>query len=252
MTLYFDVETSPLGLIGWGVGKQRLSPENITKERQVMVVSYAFNESPIRHLKFDMSKYLRPGRDNDGDKALLTKFATLAEKADLIVAHNGDGFDIPVIKARMIKHKLRPLQLMFIDDTYKQSKKFGFSCRKLGYLGEYLGLGQKHDLGQNFRMWKRIFMGSRKDLQDACTYCDQDVKLLREVHQRLAPYTKSNYNHAAQTGNLICPSCGSNNIRKDGTRRTITSTFQRIRCNGCGHVSQLSMSALTKLQAGRK
>lgn len=248
--LFVDIETAPLLAYTWNVGKTHLSPENIAKERQVICICYKFSDSNIVHsLSFNIGMYDLGRRDDNADKEMLKKFTAIAKKADLVVAHNGVRFDFAILTSRLVKHKIKPLDIKLVDDSYLQSKRIGFSSRKLGYLGAYLDIGQKHDYGQNYRMWVRICRGSRADLRKMITYCKQDVTLLEKVYQRLLPYVKSSYNYTVEAEDFVCSGCGSHNLIKNGIRKRLSGVKQRFLCTKCGKSTEFTEKNLTKLQA---
>ena len=57
----------------------------------------------------------------------------------MIVAHNGDRFDIPWINTRCLYHRLDPLPKVKILDTYKECKNaFYLNSNRLDYVSQYI------------------------------------------------------------------------------------------------------------------
>ena len=106
-------------------------------------------------------------------------------EADMIVAHNGDNFDLKWIKTRALIHGLK----MLIDypqfDTLKVArKKFNFQSNKLDYISKVLGHAGK--ISTNIDLWKKIILkDDKKALQEMLTYCDEDVIQLEHVFKVL-------------------------------------------------------------------
>jgi DNA polymerase elongation subunit (family B) len=178
--LFFDIETSPNIVFSWRVGnKINLTPDNIIEERAIICISYKWEgEDKVYSLKWD----------NGDDKDMLAKFAKIMDSADVVIGQNSDRFDIKWVRARCIYHQI-PLSAKFNSlDTLKMAKAgFNFNSNKLDYMGQYLGVGQKIHTG--YDLWKRICLHNDKEaLQDMITYCEQDVRLLEEVYNKLQDY----------------------------------------------------------------
>ena len=90
--LFYDIETSPNEGYFWKIGKVYLSAGNIKRERQIICISWAWE---------DQNKVHRVDWGDDAcDKKILETFLPVLEKADEIVAHYGTGFDIKWIRGR--------------------------------------------------------------------------------------------------------------------------------------------------------
>ena len=73
---------------------------------------------------------------------------------DIIVAHNGDNFDIKKIMTRFAIHWLHVDRRIKSIDTYKIAKReFWATSNKLDYLCRMFGLNVKTDTGW-FQLWK--------------------------------------------------------------------------------------------------
>ena len=97
--LIYDIETSPnLGWF-WRAGyKQNIQPNQIIKERAIICVSYKWQgEDEVYNLNWDK---------NQCDYFLIQQFIEVLNEADLIVAHNGDNFDLKWLKTRALIHNL--------------------------------------------------------------------------------------------------------------------------------------------------
>ena len=235
--LYFDIETTIAIFAGFHLGKQHVNHTQILKRPQVMCISWAWNDEPVKHSTFDMKKYDLHKKDDDADYELLRKFSLEYAKADLIVGQNSVFYDVPWLRSRIIKHKLPPLPEILHDDTYLQTKKsVKHISHKLDDVGDFLGYGGKADHGNGMEWWIRISYGDKKLLKEMLVYCDDDVEKLRKIYKHQLPYVKSKLNLAAFLGDTCCPSptCGSKDIVKDGFRRTQAGKFQRYVCNTCG------------------
>jgi DNA polymerase elongation subunit (family B) len=108
--LFFDIETSPNVGFFWRPGHRiSLSHENIIHERQIITVAWKWQgQKTVHHLAWDKDQ---------NDKTLVTRFLKQMERADEIVAHFGDGFDIPWMRARALINGFRTLPVYKTVDT---------------------------------------------------------------------------------------------------------------------------------------
>ena len=68
------------------------------------------------------------------------------DEADVVIAHNGDKFDMRKANARF-GHYEPPMPVQQVDTLKVARKYFKFESNKLGDLGEHLGLGNKEVTG---------------------------------------------------------------------------------------------------------
>jgi len=246
--LFYDLEVSPNLVYTWRTGyKLNISHANIVKERAVICISYKWeHDEEVKTLTWD----------NGCDKKLLKKFLKVAKRADELVAHNGDRFDIKWFNTRCIKHGLSGTGDWKTIDTLKIAKnKFLFNSNSLEYIGRFL-LGEgKHDHG-GFDTWVAIMQGCPLALEQMVGYCEQDVRLLERVYHKLAPYTPPKTHvgvlaEATATAMLpvrkwACQHCGSYSVYLSKTRTTGRGTVQRqMLCKSCKRYYTISNLAYT-------
>ena len=83
---------------------------------------------------------------SDEDKR--TKREKELDKADEIIAHNGDRFDIKWIRTRAVYHGLQMKHTYNSIDTLKVAKKYlNLPSNKLAEICSYYGLEAKRDAG---------------------------------------------------------------------------------------------------------
>ena len=244
--LIFDIETSPMKAYVWNRWHTNVYLEQTISEWFCIAWSAKWlysNEvigevvTPIEALKED-------------DSRIMKKLYELISQADIIVAHNGDKFDIPKINSRFISLGLPPYKPVFSIDTLKVAKKqFGFSSNKLDALAEYFGI--PHKLETSFDLWKRCLNGDVKSLQYMLEYNKMDVKILEEVYLRLRPWIKGHPNMANvyNEDELNCSACGSDKLELLPNQYYYTSVgqYQLYRCKECGALSR-GRKALNKIK----
>ena len=227
--LFFDIETSPNVVFSWRVGyKISIDYENILKERAIICIGYKWEgEKEVHALHWDR---------NGNDRAMLKKFVPILESADEVVAHFGDKFDLPWIRARAAYHGIAVSPFIKSIDTKAQSaRKFYFNSNRLDYLAQFLGLGKK--IETDFKLWKDVVAGNRKALAKMVEYCKHDVALLEEVFLRLEDYhpAKTHAGVLAGLGKISCVKCKSYRTQKRGLRVTVQGwRHQIMHCRDCG------------------
>ncbi|MGH7867674.1 MAG: hypothetical protein ACREP9_08610 [Candidatus Dormibacteraceae bacterium] len=79
------------------------------------------------------------------------------------MAHNGDYFDIPWVKGRLLFHGLPPMRpIPTIDTKALASRHFYLNSNRLDYLGQYLGVGKK--IKTDYDLWLDCMNGDEKAL----------------------------------------------------------------------------------------
>jgi DNA polymerase elongation subunit (family B) len=152
--LFYDIETSPnLGYV-W----QKWETDVIQFHTEWEILSFAYKFQGDKSVKCVTRKDFL----DKTDKSLVKKLQEVMDSADIIVAHNGDQFDIKKSTARMIFHGLGPTKIIKSIDTKKIAKKyFAFNSNSLNDLGEYLGLGKKVKTG-GFELWLGCMSGDKR------------------------------------------------------------------------------------------
>lgn len=214
--LFMDCETSPNVGYFWRAGFDlRIDYDNIVEERAIICICWKWeHEKEVHYLTWDRRK---------NDKAMLQKFSAVIAKADEVVGHNGDRFDIPWFRTRCLFHRIPAFPKYVSVDTLKKARGgFTFNSNKLDYIGQYLGVGKKRDTG-GFGLWKDVMAGDEKALADMVKYCQQDVKLLEAVYQRMQSYFPHRTHDAIMGGTYKhhCPICGSDDTKRN--KRTVTA-----------------------------
>lgn len=233
--LYMDIETAPLLAYIWSPADDYVNHDRLIHDSWILTWSAKWaHESKVRTGVVTPSEALM-----QDDTRLLVDLADLLRSADIVVAHNGDKFDIPVINGRLVQLGLKPLgPIKTIDTLTLARKSFKIAYKNLDYLGEILGLGRKLKTG--FELWKRAYHGDPKALKAMSKYNVQDVLLLEKVFDAMKPYVKglTRLVEADYDGEYACPTCGSHDLTRRGFHRTNAGTYQRYVCNDCGRYSK--------------
>ena len=231
-TLIIDIETSPIMGKVWSLWKQNVSLDQIEEDWYIM--SYS-----AKWLHDDDIMY-NDCRDNIGDDTeLLVDLYSLLNEADIVVAHNGDKFDVPKINARLILNGFKPPSPYKTIDTVKVAKKhFGFTSNKLAYLTGELCEDQKLDHAKfaGWKLWNECMEGNEEAWDEMMEYNMMDVISLEELYLKFLPWTSTHPNVTADHfgTEMCCPKCASTDLYKRGFYYTNKGKYQRYRCNDCG------------------
>jgi len=231
--LVFDIETTPnLGYV-WGKWQQDV----IEYQSEWTMLCFAYKW-------LGEKKTIAVGQNKFSEEILVRRLHSLFEEADIIIAHNGNSFDVKMCNAKFIEFGLDPPSFYKSIDTKLVAKKyFRFNSNKLDDLGRILGLGRKIQTG-GFELWKGCMEGNRAAWAKMLKYNTQDVLLLEKVYLKLRPWIDNHPAINLLVDNLVdgCPKCGGE-LHKRGTRKyNKTTVVQRYKCTKCGGWSQARKS----------
>lgn len=243
--LIFDIETSPLKAYIWqhSVWKANVGEDQVLSEWFMLCWSAKW--------LFDgriMSDRLT-GREakDENDGRIVRSLWKLLDEADIVIAHNGDRFDVPNMNTRFIVNNLPPTSpYQTIDTVSVARRQFGFTHNNLNALARVFGFKAKLDT--NFDLWKRCVDGDENSLRRMEAYNRGDVELLEEVYMKIRPWIHSHPNLGLYTesNEPICTNCGSHNITKtDKFYYTQTGKYELYKCS-CGAYIRVRTSALSK------
>ena len=161
------------------------------------------------------------------DYYVVSEIMKVVEKADIVVAHNLFGFDLPMLQARILLNGLKPLSDVKGIDTLRVAKRnFKLPYNNLNYLAKSFGLGEKTENPKG--LWRDCFEGSEKAMRQMAKYNAQDVLLLEGVFKKLLPFVK----FPIIKKDIRCqnPACGSDRVQMRGTK----NGKRQFSCNDCG------------------
>lgn len=248
LVLFYDVETTPIRAYVWKTGKQFVSHDHIVKGDRTKIICIAYkweHEKRTRCLVFDI-------KTQNCDK-IIEEFSKIVEKADVAIAHNGDGFDVKQINTQRLMARKPPICWPTTEDSLKQLRQiFYFPSFRLDYIAKTLLNHGKSPMA--FQDWVDIVEHrSKKALRKMVKYCKRDVDILAEAYGEVKPFLKPKVNRALITKE-DCDQCGSSHAHSRGTVTQSGGVFKRFQCQNCGHVYKSSKAIITreKLQEMRK
>ncbi len=217
--LIFDIETSPNTSYTW----EKYQQDVIAFEKEREIICFAYKWLGEKEVKVYSS-------GTTSHRKLITTLHSLFDEADIILAHNGDRFDIKMANTAFIESKLPPPSPYKTIDTLKIARnKFRFNSNKLNDLAIRLGVGEKVDTG-GFKLWLKCLQGDKKSWRLMEKYNKMDVILLEKVYLKLRSWAKTpEIEHG-----MVCTTCGSKNIQFRGWNVNSVFRSKRYQCQDCG------------------
>ena len=156
-----------------------------------------------------------------------------AAKADYIVTHYGDRFDIKFLQSRLLYHGLDPLPLPKCLDTWKMSRStLKLHSNRLASIAAFIGAGNKTPLSGP--IWIRAMSGHVPSINYVVKHCEQDVLVLEAVYNKLRRLDGCHPNVQVFYGKPDgCPRCGSEHLESKGYRATQLYVYQKFFCKAC-------------------
>jgi predicted RecB family nuclease len=223
--LIFDIENSPNISANWGIWEQNA----VWVEKEWQLLSFAYKWYGDKSVK------VRTLHDTGSkvDKQLTRELWMLFDKADIIIAHNGDKFDIRKANARFLLHGLPPPSPYRTIDTLKVARsRFALNSNRLDDIAKALGIGMKESTG-GAQLWRDCMAGDEQAWAKMKKYNKQDVVLLEAVYEELRPWIKNPINLGVVCEGKVCPHCASTKIQKRGMGYSQSGSHQRYMCSDC-------------------
>lgn len=249
--LLLDVETAPMLANVWGMFKQNVGLNQLESHSYMLTWAAKWLGEPT-YIGAKLSDYpdYEPGSENDYN--LVKDLRDLMDQADIIIAHNLNGFDEKVINTRILVNGLLPPKPYRKVDTLDIAKRhFRFTSNKLDGIAIQLGLERKLQTG-GFELWRGCMNGLVEAWEKMMDYNIQDVYVLEEVYLKLRAWDARHPNVSLYEDNdqIRCTCCGSTNLIKlDKLVYTGVSAFETYRCEDCGKSPRARVNVKTKDQS---
>lgn len=245
--LIYDLETSPLKAYVWRRWKQNIYLDQTISEWFLLTWSakWLFGDEVMSD-KLTGEEVLK-----ENDSRIVATLWKLIDEADMVIAHNGDSFDVPKMNARFLLNGLPPASPYRTIDTKKvAAKQFGFSSNKLDALAGYFGLDCKLDT--DFKLWARCMEGDDESLAYMEKYNKYDVELLEEVYLKLRPWINAHPNVGlyVESDVPVCTHCGNEHLEPTKPYTTQAGVYDVYRCS-CGALNRVRNNSLSKAHKKR-
>ena len=250
--LLIDIETSLTTAFVWGPGYGiNVLPADIVEDDPWIIICYA-------------AKWLLGGEifgecvtsdeaKRKDDLRVVSTIWDLMEEADIIIAQNGDKFDIRKINARFLSNGFSgPPSSYQTIDTLKQSRKIQSpGSHKQDELAKQFKLTRKKKTDRE--LWVRCYYGEQEALDYMFEYCKGDTETLEGVYLYLRPWMTSHPNLAlfCDSNMEICNHCMAVVDKKRiGYYTTPVNRFPAYRCK-CGAILRGRLSDVTREERAR-
>ena len=251
--LSIDIETAPMVGYLWSLWREARSMDFI--ERDWYITSYAYKwlgkEEVYGKTLFQCKRHGAYKAGSEDDRELIEDLWKLFSEADVVVAHNGDKFDIKKIKTRMLTHIMKPPAPFRTVDTLKVCKReFGFTSNRLDHIAKVL-LGEGKLETGGVKLWIGCIKGDKDSWDRKLKYNMRDVDILERVYLRIRAWDRSHPNMAIMKSGAepMCNVCTSTDLKPlDKKTPTNVSLFDSYECKGCGHKMRGRKNIRTKEQ----
>lgn len=245
--LLLDLESSPSIVAAFGRFKQNIGQAAVIQEGGYLLTACAkwLGEPEVIKMKATTADAME-----GSDGAICTDLYDLIEQSDAVIAHNLNGFDLPLLKARLMINGFPALKKVRCIDTLNIARQMKFNSSKLDSLCSQLDIGRKLET-TGMELWLRCMQGDPVALQEMLDYNEQDVILLEELYLMLRPYDTKHPNLAAMYNDDLvrCNICGSTDLTKtENTLYTNVSAFDEHICNSCGGRLRSRVNKLDKVK----
>ena len=235
--ILWDIETTHnLAAVFQLKNQDYIQAENIVQERYIVCAAWKELGSKKVHAVSVLDDPKRYKRNPHDDYHVVSTLHKVLSEADVLVAHNGDEYDIKFTEGRMLVQGLPPLPTIPKIDTLKTARnRFLLNANNLNYLGKLLKVGGKKPTKTG--LWLKVLAGGiagMKAIREMVSYNKGDVGLLEGVFLKLRPYIANHIHFQLFGGAGECPRCGSKHVQARGLHRATTQVYRRFQCQGCG------------------
>jgi len=234
--VFLDLETRPL--LGYTWGRYETNVLEVYQSWAILSFAYKWLGEKRIHIKA-LPDYPRYKKDKQNDRDLVRDLWKLLDEAEVVIAQNGDSFDIKKARARFIYHGLKPTSPFKTIDTMKVMRhRFAFDSNKLDDVSKELKIGAKLP-HTGWNLWKGCMEGNMKAWALMKRYNVHDIRLLEKLYLRLRPWIENHPNYNLYLGSRMnCPNCGEPTLQKRGTLVQRSYIYIRYQCKNCGRWSK--------------
>jgi len=241
--LVLDIETSPFTAYSYNRWQVNIS-DAMRRDDNITILSYAYKWLGESKVHYEENR-------NNCDKSILEKLSAVLDEADIVIGHNMQRFDTPMINTRLVMNNLPPCSPYRIIDTLKIAKKhYRFERNTLDWVAKSLNCSRKleHKNFPGMTIWIEMLQGNDEAWAENKDYNKMDVVVTEEIYEKMKAFTKPHPSVVVGSGSTSkrCVTCGSTNIVEHGFAFTNTSKFQQYKCLDCNSFSRSRKNMLTK------
>ena len=234
--LVLDIETFPLESYTWGIWEQNVGLEQIKTE--ATIASFGAKWLGKKELIFAHTGGRGAAEVRD-DRILMPPLWNLLHKADMVVAQNGNAFDMKWINARLLVHGYGPYSPVKLYDTLLVAKRFfRFTSNKLAWQSKYLTDTPKdeHKKFPGFELWLECMKDNPAAWAEMKKYNLRDVVATEKLYLKQRAWASNHPNLGTYDWSLatVCPRCASSNVEADGYKTLQAGVYVQYHCLDCG------------------
>lgn len=227
--LTLDIESAPNLAYVWGCFKQNIPMDFMVED--FYILSFAAKWLHSDEVIYHENRY-------GDDLCLLVEANKLLSEADIVVAHNGKKFDIPMLAGRSAVQGLSPpIPFKQVDTCLAARRYFRFPSNSLAYLTRVFGCSGKlkHQKFAGAELWVQCLKQNDEAWKEMRTYNEQDVVCLEELYLRMRPWITNHPNVGVlmEKERSVCPRCGSAHIHYRGYVTTNVAKYRSFQCQDC-------------------
>lgn len=229
--LILDIETSPNIAYVWRFFKENVGAKQVLENGQILSFAAKWLDNDTIYYQ-DVSK--------DSELHMMKILFKLLDEADIVVAHNGDKFDLPHVQGRGLVLGLKPPSPYKTVDTVRVARyEFNFPSNSLEYLANVLKLKNRkdgHKKFPGFELWLGVLANNPEAWIEMKEYNIIDILVLEELYLLMRPWMRRHPNVGVfeDSANVVCPKCGGIHLNYRGYAHTNVGRFHRFQCVTCG------------------
>lgn len=159
----------------------------------ILCASYESSLAPgkIRTIRQDETNPRWKKGIRGDDKELVKQVCALVRQHDVVVAHNGSRFDIPMLRTRALRWGLKPLKdVKLVDPCSIAWRKFKLRSNRLGSIADFVGIKDKKT-PLDMSLWADVMLnGNARGMNKIVQHCEADIRVLRGVLDFVKPFIK--------------------------------------------------------------
>lgn len=136
---------------------------------------------------FRQDDYVKRGlaEDMTDDRQLCVDARDFLESHHILVSYFGKGFDMSLLRTRLVKHGERPLKEMPHLDAiwgYRGWRGLKPMSSKMKHVAKFFGFEEKPEVGPD--VWLKARAGNKKAMDEIVERCEADVRITHRLAEK--------------------------------------------------------------------
>ena len=125
------------------------------------------------------------------DRETVKQIVKILSQHDVLVAHNGNRFDVPFLRTRLLRWGLKRFpDIKLVDPCYIAFRKFRLRNNSLAVVSDHVGVKDRKT-PLDMSVWaKAILDGDKRAMNKIVEHCEADIRVLAGVLEVVKPYIK--------------------------------------------------------------